>query len=80
VTGRYPATGNVLIAKERIDHIVVVLGHRADGELNVITCYPSCNTTADTIVTPTTAQEDIAELEFGTHTKVFQMNHPALKW
>lgn len=80
MTGRYPATGKVLITKMPIDHIVVVLGHRAKGELNVITCYPSCDTTADTIGTATKAYEDIAELTFGVHSKVHCMNYPALKW
>jgi hypothetical protein len=81
VTGFYPATGRVRMSESAIDHVVVVLGHRETGQLNVLTCFPSEKTTGDSIGTATAPTEDIAELQFGTHTKVIQTNPiPVLRW
>lgn len=79
-TGRYPATGEIKIDVKTIDHVVVVLGRRSTGELNVTTCYPSAATTEDTIRTKTSSQEDIAEPVLNTHNKVLQLIDPVLKW
>jgi hypothetical protein len=79
-TGFYPATGTVLTALSGIDHAVVILGHSAAGHLNVITCYPSKQSTGATIGTATGANEDIAELRIGQHTKVPQNSPISLSW
>ncbi len=79
-TGQYPATGNTITSESGIDHVVVVLGNRADGELNIITCYPSRQTTGDTIETATAADEDIAEPAIGTHIKYKQTRPLRLSW
>jgi hypothetical protein len=79
-TGRYPSSGKVLTATSDIDHIEVILGKRLSGDLNVITCYPSKATTAATIGTGTAADEDIAELALGKHTKVKQVTPIKLTW
>ena len=78
-TGFYPSSGKVLTAMSDIDHVEVILGKRASGDLNVITCYPSKAKTAATIGA-TAADEDIAELTLGRHTKVKQVTPIKLTW
>lgn len=78
--GRYPATGKVLYTAHNINHVVVVLGHRNNGHLNVLTCYPTRMTTQASINTITTRYQDIAELKFGTHTRLTQRDLPPLSW
>lgn len=80
-TGFFPATGRVNTASSAIDHVVAILGYRATGELNVITCYPSKVSTLAAYNTATLRNQDIAELQFGVHTVVQQQNPlPRLTW
>lgn len=79
-TGTYPANGQTLTSQADIDHIEVILGKAESGDLNVKTCYPCKVTTAASIGTATAADEDIAELAIGQHTKVKQVNQIKLKW
>ncbi|CAG9000911.1 MAG: hypothetical protein CENE_02918 [Candidatus Celerinatantimonas neptuna] len=79
-TGRYPATGRIIEKYHNVNHIVVVLGHRDSGELNVITCFPSAQTTQQSIGTITSDKQDIAELEFGIHTLVDIDKNIVLYW
>ncbi|WP_237668486.1 hypothetical protein [Vibrio sp. V37_P2S8PM304] len=79
--GFYPTTGQIIRNTADIDHIAVILGHRADGSLNIITCYPSKVNTNAAIGTPTYQNQDIAELIFGQHSVVTQTNaSPVLRW
>jgi len=79
-TGFFPSTGKVLTDQSGIDHVVVILGKRLTGDLNVLTCYPSKVTTHASIGTATKDNEDIAELRLGSHTIVRQDTLIKLTW
>lgn len=81
VTGFYPATGTVTTRNFAIDHVVTILGYRATGELNVVSCYPSRVDTHTAIGTNTGRNEDIAEYVLNTHNVIRQVNPlPVLRW
>jgi hypothetical protein len=74
-------TGTFTKSEKGIDHIVVVLACSLSNDLVVVTCYPSPVSTNATIGTPTRDGEDIAEHEFGKHTKMpKQVSLPVLSW
>jgi hypothetical protein len=74
-------TGTFTKSDKGIDHIVVVLACSLSNDLVVVTCYPSPVSTNATIGTPTRDGEDIAEHEFGKHTKMpKQVSLPSLSW
>lgn len=81
ITGFYPSLGTVTTQTFAIDHVVTILGYRATGELNVVSCYPSRVNTMAAIGTNTGRDEDIAEYVLGTHNVIRQVNPlPVLRW
>ncbi len=81
VTGFYPMTGNVNVSSCAIDHVVVVMGYSACGRLTLKTCYPSKETTLDSIGKDSAPLEDLAETVYSkTFVKVIQASAVTLKW
>lgn len=74
-------TGTFTTGKVAFDHIVLVLAASPDFDLVVVTSFPTDATTAASIGCPTSADQDIAEHTFGSHTVMPVTNPlPTLTW
>lgn len=74
-------TGTFKTTKVPFDHIVLVLAASPDFDLVVVTCFPTDVTTGASIGCPTSADQDVAEHTFGTHTVMTVTNPlPTLTW
>jgi len=84
---RTPAEPNPVLdtftySNKAIDHIVLVMGRRADGQLNFVTLYPSSDSTQQTIGTTNAPDLDIEEPVFGGPKTAVKMEktYTPLKW
>jgi len=77
---RKPA-GTFTTTKENFDHVVLSLAASPTFDLVVVTAFPTDVTTGQSIGSPTTADQDIAEHEIGKHTIMPVTNPlPTLTW
>jgi hypothetical protein len=73
--------GTFTTSKHNIDHVVLVLGASPTFDLVVVTAYPTDETTGQSIKSPTSPDQDIAEHDFGQHTIMPVTNPlPTLTW
>jgi|GEM_PF-6386359 len=77
-----PVLDTFTYASKPIDHVVLVMGRRADGALNIVTLFPSPDTTLATIGVSNAPNLDIEEPVFmGAKTATpMDKNHKPLRW
>lgn len=73
-----PVADTFQYQKKDIDHIVMVLGKRADGSLNVVTIFPSPDTTQATMQVDNSGQVDLVEPVFMKGTTAIRMDQVSM--